>query len=111
MSEACSFCGGVGYGVIGDTGYVDNGEPCPSCSSRFDRYVKSAGASIVDGEKTKRAELTFGRYIEPPKAAPSQLVTSFVDGEPRRPADSQDERAMTAQEVGFSPADIARSAR
>jgi hypothetical protein len=32
VARACATCGGMGFGCIGPTGYVDDGKPCVSCN-------------------------------------------------------------------------------
>src|SRR4249920_3721042 len=81
MAEACKSCSGNSFGYIDENHvYVDNGEPCPDCTSRFAAYARSAGANIVDGLKTKRApeSLVYGPHIEPPRARTETITV--VDG-------------------------------
>jgi hypothetical protein len=92
MAQACTHCGGVGYGSIDPEFGWRRGTPagtppahCPECQGRFATYVKDATAtSVVDTKKAKRAnELTYGPYVEP-RTGRSLGIEVVGGGDPAR---------------------------
>jgi hypothetical protein len=98
MAEACSRCGGVGYGSIDpEFGWrrgSTKGEPpvpCPDCQGRFATYSKDAVATmVVDTKKikTRPNELTFGQFVEP-RTGKSLGVDVVGGGDPSELSDSE----------------------
>jgi hypothetical protein len=101
---ACKACSGTGWGKLQNGVLVDQDTPCPACSEKFERYAKSASASVVDGMKTKRGPLTFGKRVEPPKAR-TATITVVDGGQPSTDAGTDPRSA------GFTDEQIQRSTR
>jgi hypothetical protein len=101
---ACERCSGVGWGRLQNGVLVDQDTPCRVCSEKFERYAKSAAALVIDGTKTKRPELVFGKYVEPPRARTATITV--VDGGQPSADDGTDPRS-----AGFTDEQIQRSTR
>lgn len=72
MAQACTACGGVGYGTIDSEFGYRKGGPCPVCTSSFDEIIRTGGK--------KGPKLTFGPPNGGVQGVPNKSI-AVVDGD------------------------------
>lgn len=82
MAQACTACGGVGYGSIDPEFGYRKGGPCPVCTETFETIV----TSIKTGRKNS-PKLTFGPANVGVQGVPTKSI-AVVDGD-RHASDSE----------------------